>query len=137
MVENKINLDVAEKIKAYLRGETEDMRWAQNYYTKWDRPKVMSFADIVENYTIQQMIEAATPRQKYKGDTIDNNNYHDFSRSVDGIKRDRSVTLYYKKPDGTNIEDVRYNAASEFHGCGNGPYYVMFDRTNAVYAEDD
>lgn len=52
-------------------------------------------------------------------------------RNKYGVRRDRSVSL------GLVDGDVKFHAASEFAGTGNGDYYVMFSPTRAFYCESD
>jgi hypothetical protein len=130
MMENKINPDIAEAIEKHLRGEAEHISGMQNYWKRTDRPKIMSFTDLVGEWTIPRMMEAAHARDAHLDDKKEG--WKDFRVNRDGIKRDRSITLWF-----TNADNVRYSGASEYRGCGNGDYYIMFNRNTAFYSESD
>jgi len=49
----------------------------------------------------------------------------------DGVKRDFSVSTKFEN----GIFKAFFN--SEFHGCGNGSYYLLLNPTTAIYYEDD
>lgn len=53
--------------------------------------------------------------------------------NIEGIKRDRSLGMERARKD----TDYYYHAASEYHGYGNGSYYLMINETQAIYMEDD
>lgn len=120
-----INLDTAVAIGSHLTGKTEHIEGFQNYWKKTDKPKLMSFKDIVGSRTIQQMMELATPSQYSKDTKV-------YDQKRRGQRRDRSITLEIR-PNGV----IRYYAASEYAGCGNGDYYTMFSPTMAFYSETD
>ena len=138
-----INLDIAEAMETGLAGKTvcdsefckRDNRppththFCGNYYDmKKDKPRLMSFADVVNRFgqdmTIDRMKELAT-KSTY-GD------YKVYHHRKDGMKRDRSIDLQVY-PDGK----MTFNSASEYAGCGNGSYYLMFSPTMSFYCEND
>lgn len=141
----KINFFTAEAIEKGLRKEPcgdswcaehckpGHTHWAQNYWNVYEhQPRIVSFADCFERFQRQGLksipeLKAATEASIARGDK-----YPCAYVSIDGIKRDRSLTME-KRENG----DFYYHAASEYAGCGNGSYYVMFSPTMAVYAEDD
>jgi hypothetical protein len=145
-------LDVVKDIEAHLRGEEPHIRGFQNYWKKTDKPKTMSFSDVLikatgnpeyesgKSYPIKEWnkIErehvknkALEAMKKYttKGSYGDYNHY---KVSKYGQNRDRSVSIQVY-PNGRVI----YTAASEYAGCGNGDYYMMYSPTMAFYAETD
>lgn len=124
MRKHNINLSVACAIEAYLRGDTEYIAGCGNYYTKLDKPRCSSFKDVTQGQSIAAMWKRRAPADEFSGEH--------YSRRVDGVKRDRSVSLY-KAENGT----YRFSAASEYSGCGNGDYYAMYSPTVAVFLERD
>lgn len=120
-----INLDIADCIDKHLRGEEPHIRGFQNYWTIKDKPKLMSFADVTRGRSIEEMKKLAT-KSEY-GD------YLYFRASIDGQRRDRSIGLQEK----SDHSGWKFYAASEFSGCGNGDYYMMYSPTMAFYAESD
>ena len=121
-----INLDVSDAIADHLSGKEPHIRGFQNYWTRQDKPRIVSFKDVVGAWTIDKMIEYARDA-RYLGKSIG------FHQDKPGSKRNRSVHLYFVEVRGS----VRYTAASEYFGTGNGDYYMMFNRTQAFYAETD
>jgi hypothetical protein len=123
MRKNNINIDMAISIEKHLKGEKEYIEGC-NEWKKTDKPKIMSFKKIVGLNDFETLEQSAIKSQY--GD------YKVFHRRISGIKRDKSIELIIY-PDGSK----RYNSASEYSGCGNGDYYVMFNLTQAFYAESD
>jgi len=123
MRKHGINASIAEDIEKHLAGETEYIEGFQNYHTRYNKPKKMSFKDVVGNLSIQEMKDSAT-HGEFGGKTYYKRNY--------GSKRDRSVQLYQGADGNWN-----FTAASEYAGWGNGDYYVMYSPTMAFYAETD
>ena len=137
-----INLEIAEAIETGLAGQTKcdsefckrdkqeatHTHFCQNYWDmKKDKPRLMSFADVVNRFgekTIDRLKELAG-----KSNYGDYKVYHD---SINGIKRDRSIE-FQVYPDGK----MRFTSASEFAGCGNGSYYMMYSPVMSFYCEDD
>ena len=137
-----INLDVAQAIEDGIAGKTKcdsefckrdkqeatHTHFAQNYWDmKKDKPRLMSFADVVNRFgekTIDRLKELAS-----KSNYGDYKVYHD---NINGVKRDRSIE-FQVDADGK----MRFTSASEYAGCGNGSYYMMYSPTMAFYCEDD
>jgi len=145
-----INLGVARDIEAHLRGDEPHIKGFQNYWTKNDKPRTTSFRDVliyngIARYEMETGVTYQS-RELEKLRTIKLNNeaiptmiararesagkYYRASKS--GHRRDRSVALSVNS-DG----DVGYHSASEYAGCLNGDYYVMYSPTMAFYAETD
>ena len=124
MRKHNINLSMAADIEAYLRGETEHIAGTGNYYTKLDKPQCSSFSDVTGGKSIADMWAARSPADEFSGEH--------FYACKYGAKRDRNVSLS-KADDGS----YRFFAASEFAGCGNGYYYLMYSPKMAVFLEKD
>lgn len=129
MKKNNINLDIAKAIEEHLNGKEDHIIGFQNYLKKTDRPKIKDFAEVLaglgdKERVIETMKRLAT-KSKY-GD------YLSYKVIKYGTKRDLSVSIMIY-PDGK----VNYYAASEYAGCGNGDYYVMYSPTKAFYSETD
>lgn len=152
MKRHQINPDAVRAIERHLRGETEHIEGYQMYWKRTDKPRTMSFSDVLDRFTpvvpipenvsipyaehkraelkalqsvvIEELKKRAT-KSEY-GEYM----YHHVTRN--GMKRDRSVSVQVY-PDGK----VRYYAASEYAGTGNGDYYEMYSPTMAVYVESD
>lgn len=117
-----INIDVAEAIEAHLRRETEYIdAGLQNRYTRYSRPKKMSFKDVTKGLSMEEMRSRVTKNRwgEY---------YH---MDKPGQKRDRSASLELRK------NGWAFYAASEYAGCGNGDYYLMYSPTMAFYTCTD
>jgi len=54
-----------------------------------------------------------------------------------GRGRDRSVSLQKCAADSAYPGTWYFAASSEYEGCGNGSYYLMYSPTRALYLEDD
>lgn len=163
----QINLEIADEIEKGIAGLSDCNRgyckdaglsihhthFSQNELDmKKDKPKIADFSEILERVTghsgvvpgvsypvreyeklrknhikdlaIEKMIKYAS-KSEY-GD------YKFYSISKSGLKRDKSVSMQIY-PDGK----IRYYAASEYVGCGNGDYYLMFNPIMAFYTETD
>jgi len=118
MRKHHINLAVAKHIEAHLRGDEPHIKGFQNYWTIRDRPRKANFKDVTGGRTLQEMWALRS------GDT--------FREQKCGERRDRSVFLRLHE-DGSWY----FAAASEYAGCGNGDYYMMYSPTMAFYAETD
>lgn len=123
MKANGINLDMVENIEKHLSGEREHIQGCQNYWKKTHRPRLMDFSDVTNGLTLEEMKNRMTSSQY---------STMRYRREIDGMKRDRSIELYISS-DGS----LRFNGASEYSGCGNGDYYIMFDASHGFYAESD
>lgn len=131
MREHNLNIQMAEYIEAHLRGEEEHIRGMQNYWKRTDKPRTMSFKDVTGGLSLAEMAERATnPSTLTNGQRYFRATKAAWSRR--GNARDRSVHL-------SVLEDGTYHAtaASEYAGCGNGDYYIMYSPTRAFYAETD
>lgn len=126
MKKYNINPYVVKSIEDYLAGKTEHIQGFQNYYTKQDKPKLLSFKDITRGMSIPEMVKLCTESHHGNGE------YTYFHRDVEGTRRHRSISLQHFK-DGK----ILFTAASEFTGCANGDYYMMFSPTMAFFAERD
>lgn len=148
-----INPKVVEAIENHLSGKTEHIEGFQNYWKRTDKPKTLSFADVLQQVTGWPEMEAgksyphkewqaihsnhikefAIPRMKSRATKPnDQSEYAHYSQTKYGQKRDRSVSIQVY--DNGRVD---YHAASEFAGCGNGDYYMMYSPTMAFYAESD
>jgi len=150
-----INPDVVKSIEDHLTGKTEHIEGFQNYWKRTDKPRTMSFADVLQRVVgYAQNIELNKPyphkeymrlqrewingraieqmKNKMTTRKIGENDYTGHSERIYGKKRDRSVEMWL----GINGQ-VKYAAASEYSGCGNGDYYTMYSPTMAFYAETD
>lgn len=153
MKKYNINPKVVEAIEAHLRGETPHIMGFQNYWKRTDKPRTLSFADVlqqvvgwpdmergksyphkewqkihsdhIKNFAIERMKSRASKANETAP-------YAWYQASRDGMKRDRSVSIQVY-----DNGDILYTAASEYAGCGNGDYYVMYSPTMAFYAETD
>lgn len=120
-----INEDIADDIYAHLAGEEDHIRGFQNYWTLMDKPKTKSFKSVLGGLSLQDMIDRMEPSSYTEGRLV-------YSKRKYGSKRDMTVEIYTTEDDG-----LRYMAASEFAGTGNGDYYVMYSPTMAFFAESD
>ena len=126
-----INLNIAKMIEDYLNGEADCIHGMQNYWTKDDKPKRMSFKDVLENkgVTFEDLKNMAisTPEQNIR--------HRKYARGWSGRGRDRSIDLKYLPVfEGGSF---LYMSASEYPNCGNGDYYCMYSPTMAFYCETD
>jgi hypothetical protein len=156
MKKYNINPDTVEAIEKHLKGEADHITGFQNYWKRTDKPKTMSFADVLEGIVpnaemphtgsdpvpvkmferlkmeainrvaIREMTSRMTDTESSKGEY----KYHRECKR--GMKRDRSVSIQVY-PDGR----VWYYSASEYAGCGNGDYYCMYSPTMAFFTERD
>lgn len=146
-----INPDVADDIEAHLQGREEKINGFQNYWKRTDKPRTMSFADVLKSVTGRPtMPTEMTPLREWNkiiSDHIKDNALEKMKERVtprpdgewsyskawkNGQKRDKSVSMAISKEGKVN-----YTAASEYSGCGNGDYYMMYSPTMAFYAETD
>lgn len=126
-----INLSVAKAIEDYLKGDAEYIKGFQNYYTKENKPKRMSFKDVLDfsNTDMDRMKESAkASTDKYSSSHAMKPAKNPWSKRG----RDRSVTMRYLED-----ESYMYYSASEYPNCGNGDYYCMYSPTMAFYMETD
>ena len=112
--------------------------FAQNYWNvNKDMPKKASFADCWRKLQLRGINSIADLKKivdkKVKLRDAGNGEYTWEGVSIDGIKRDRSLGMERARKD----TDYYYHAASEYHGCGNGSYYLMINESTAIYMEDD
>ena len=126
---HNINPDFAQAIEDHLAGKEEYIRGCGNRYTRFSKPRCASFSDVTRGRTIAEMWDMAQDWPAY-GKAGETRKY--FMERIDGKRRDRSVHLS-QFPDGS----FYLSAASEYHGCGNGDYYVMYSPTMAVFLERD
>ena len=119
---HKINLDVADAIDDHLCGKVEYIAGMENRWTRKDKPRRSSFKDVTNGLSLE---EIWAKRATSKFGTY-------ASLRKDGERRDRNVCLYQ-----TEAGAWKYQAASEYAGCGNGDYYIMYSPTMAFYATTD
>lgn len=128
MVKHNINLAVAKDIQEHLSCKTEHINGFQNYWKKTDKPRCMSFKDVLKETgvkTIDALKKITSPSKYSVGMMV-------YVKRINGTRRDRSINLSVDA-DGS----ISYTAASEYAGCGNGDYYMMYSPTMAFYAETD
>lgn len=118
----QINVWYADAIDAHLRGDEPHIKGSQNYWTQFDKPRTISFSDVTKGRTVAQLWAQRTTSTYGTS----------FSQRMRGTRRDRSVHLT-THDDGS----WKYHAASEYAGCGNGDYYLMYTLNMAVYCETD
>ena len=134
MRKHGINLNIADYIDAHLRGEEEHIRGFQNYWTKKDKPRRMSFKDVLDHaLVIGATSEVSIEHMKKVANENKYFSHRMYSKSWNMNKgRDRSISLELRNSGG-----YLYTGASEYAGCGNGDYYCMYSPTMSFYMETD
>jgi len=135
MRKHNINLAVAEAIEKHLEGEADYIIGFQNYWKKTDKPRRMSFKDVLDKEgvtfeDIKKMVTNGIGLNKYgcwRGVKYAKQLFRQ------GAGRDRSITLSWD----VKRNCFTYFSASEYAGCGNGDYYCMYSPTMAFYCETD
>lgn len=140
MRRHKINLAMADSIDAMLSGETERINGTGNNWTIHTKPRTASFADVTRKQTLAEMW--AERRDYSRADSPDPIVYFRRMKMArnpgSGRGRDRSVSLQrYDDDHETYPNSWYFSAASEYEGCGNGSYYLMYSPTRALFLEDD
>jgi len=140
MHRHNINLALAADIEAMLAGTTEKVSGCGNNWTIHTKPRTASFKDVTRGQTLDEMW--AERRDYSRADSPDPIVYFrrmkPARRRGSGRGRDRSVSLQRYDGDHETYPDSWYfAAASEYEGCGNGSYYLMYSPTRALYLEDD
>jgi len=137
MRKHRINLALAADIDAMLAGETDKVSGCGNNWTIHTKPRTASFADVTHKQTLDEMW---AERQDYSVgvDSAPRIYFRRMKRAKSMNRgRDRSVTLQKYADDSDYPEAWYFAAASEYEGCGNGSYYLMYSPTRALYLEDD
>lgn len=140
MRKHSINLALADDIEAHLRGETERIEGSGNNWTIRTKPRTTSFKDVTRGQTLEEMW--AERRDYSRADSPDPIVYFRRMKMArnpgSGRGRDRSISLQWYDADHEQYPDSWYfSAASEYEGCGNGSYYLMYSPTRALFLEDD
>ena len=135
MRKHNLNPSLAASIEAMVAGDEERLRGAAQHWDIHRKPRTTSFADVTRKQTLEEMWAERETRN------VGDNERTYFARVKRARRmnrgRDRRVSLQKSADDSDYPGAWYFSAASEYEGCGNGSYYLMYSPTRALYLEDD